>query len=73
MRSSGEDWSVVGFDADPTPGEVEAVEAWARDLGEQTEWLWHQSEAMRRTLTVLERGNAGNRPRGGEDRYPAAR
>lgn len=54
MRSSGEDWSVVGFDADPTPGEVEAVEAWARDLGEQTEWLWHQSEAMRRTLTVLE-------------------
>ncbi|QNE34387.1 hypothetical protein [Leifsonia shinshuensis] len=33
---------------------MEAVDAWARDLSAQTDRLWQQSEAMRRTLTVLE-------------------
>ena len=54
MRSNGADWSVVGFDADPTPGDVEAADAWARELTAQTEWMWQQSEAMHLTLTMLE-------------------
>lgn len=53
MRSSAWDWTPVGFEEDPTPGTVEAVESFAVELRATAERLWHQSETVRRVHGTL--------------------
>lgn len=53
VRSSAGDWSVVGFESDPTPGWAEAADTWASELRTEADWLWHQSEVMGRALEMV--------------------
>lgn len=53
VRSSAGDWSIVGFESDPTPGWAEAADTWASELRTEADWLWHQSEVMGRALEMV--------------------
>lgn len=43
MRSRVTDWSPVGFDDDPTPGDVDVVTALMEDLRARGAWFWSVS------------------------------
>lgn len=52
VRSSTTDWSPVGLDDDPTPGDTEAVDRQAKEFETTAEWMWWRAD---RLDDVLER------------------
>jgi hypothetical protein len=52
VRSSTTDWSPVGLEADPTPGDAEAVDRHAKVFETTAEWMWWRAD---RLDDVLER------------------
>lgn len=55
MASRAEDWSPLGFDTDPTPGEQEAVELLSLESRDVSYRLHHQADTANRVLST----NAG--------------
>lgn len=45
MSSRPQDWSPVGLDEDPTPGEPETVDALSSELKSVAEWMWRRAMA----------------------------
>lgn len=52
MRSRTTDWSPVGFEEDPTPGDEETVHRAAVALGDVAAWLRYQADAADRVLNT---------------------
>ncbi|GAB3576566.1 hypothetical protein GCM10027406_09500 [Leifsonia lichenia] len=46
MRSEWRDWSALGLDADPTPGDVDAVAAWVSELQAHSERYRVRAESL---------------------------
>ncbi|SEH72174.1 Alpha/beta hydrolase [Leifsonia sp. CL147] len=53
MRSSLTDWSPLGLDDDPTPGDVDAVVWRSKDFGSTAEWLWYRADRLDEVLELV--------------------
>lgn len=49
-----DDWSPLTFDADPTPGNVDAVAAWMSELRARAERYWQRGQTMNEVLTLVD-------------------
>lgn len=54
MRSRFRDWSPLVFDADPTPGNVDAVAAWMSSLQAQSEWCRVRADLVNEVLGMVD-------------------
>jgi hypothetical protein len=54
VRSRFRDWSPLVFDADPTPGNVDAVVAWMSSLQAQSEWCRVRADLVNEVLGLVD-------------------
>lgn len=50
VRSSSTDWSPVGLDDDPTPGDTETVDQRAKEFETTAEWMWWRADRLDEVL-----------------------
>lgn len=53
MRSNLTDWSPLGLDDDPTPGDVDAVVWRSKDFDSTAEWLWYRADRLDEVLELV--------------------
>src|SRR3954464_1528314 len=53
VRSSSQDWSPVEFSRGPTPGHIDAVAGWMKELRSRSESLRQRAESMDEVLGVV--------------------
>jgi len=53
MRSNTADWSPVGLDGDPTPGDAEEVDRQAKEFETTAEWMWWRADRLDDVLKQL--------------------
>lgn len=53
VRSSATDWSPVGLESDPTPGDAETVDRQAKEFETTAEWMWWRADQLDDALDRL--------------------